>query len=164
MAISEDIKATAADLQPHVDRLRTRIGTIGPGVSRRIEVGALVKFAHATGQTDPLYIDEAAAAKGPFGAIIAAPTYVSTFCAETMAGLLTFDLPLSMFLHTDDAVDLGVPIRAGDVISGEARYAEAYLREGRAGPLLFQIAEMTLSNQDGARVATVRVGSVSFDP
>lgn len=155
--------ATITELQPHLVRLRERIGMTGPAITKKIEAGSLIKFARATGQTDALYLDEAAAARGPYGAIIAAPTYVSIFCHDTLADLITFDLPLSMFLHTDDAVELGPPIRAGDTIDAVARYADAYLREGRNGPLLFQIAEVTLTNQHSAHVATVRVGAVSFD-
>lgn len=151
-------------LQPVVERLRRRIGTPGRSVRRTIEEGALVKFALATGQTDPLYVDPDAARAGPYGAVLAAPTYLSTFCNDTLGdGLFDFDLPLGMFLHTDDAVEIGGPIVAGDVIRAEARYADAYARQGRNGPLLFQVAELTLTNQRDERVAVIRVGSVSFD-
>jgi acyl dehydratase len=154
---------SAEELQRHVERLRKRIGTTGVPATRKVEAGALIKFARATGQTDPIFLDEEQARRGLFGAVIAAPTYLSTFCADAMSGLIDLDLPLSMFLHTDDIVELGEPIRAGDCISAVARYADAYIREGRSGPLLFQITEMTLTNQNGEHVALVRVGTVSFD-
>src|SRR5689334_3908493 len=108
----------------------------GPTCQRRIEAGALIKFARATGQTDPLYIDEEAAARGPFGVLIAPPTYLSTFANEALVGLMAQDLPLDMFLHTDDIVEMGMPIRAGDWITANAVYADAALRQGRNGPLL----------------------------
>jgi acyl dehydratase len=150
------------DIQALVEQMKERIGLEGPTVTRKMEAGALIKFSRATGETDPLLIDEAAACAGPFGAIVAPPTYVSTFAQFTMAGLLVQDLPLEIFLHTDDAVELGVPIVAGDDITAVARYADAYVREGRNGPLLFQKVEMTLVNQRGEQAAVVRIGSVNF--
>jgi len=154
---------SAKDLEPHLERLRTRIGLVGPVIRRKIEAGALIKFAHATGQTDPIFIDEEAARAGPYGALIAAPTYVSTFANDALVGLIVSDLPLNMFLHTDDAAENGEPIFAGDEITAIARVADVYVREGRNGPLLFQIAEMKLTNQRDEHVSTLRIGSVSFD-
>lgn len=152
-----------ADLAPVVERLKTRIGIERGPVTRTVEAGALIKFARAVGETNPLYLDEAYARTTRFGALIAAPTYVSCFTADVLTdGLFDFDLPLKRFLHSDDAVENHSVIRAGDVISATARYADAYVREGRNGPLLFQVAEMRLA-REAELVATVRVASVSFD-
>lgn len=150
------------DLAPHVERLRRRIGNEAPPVLRRIEPGALIKFAKAIGETNPLYLDEAYAKTTRFGALIAAPTYVSTFTDALNGDLFDFDLPLKRFLHSDDAVQNFQPIRAGDLISTTARYVDVYVREGRNGPLLFQAVELRLTRQ-AEPVATVRVASVSFD-
>lgn len=152
--------ASPEQLDRLVQQLRGRIGVTGPTVTRRVEAGALAKFGRATGQTDPRFLDP----RQPDGAMIAPPTYLSVFCNDTMGGgVITHDLPFDMFLHTDDAVEIHAPIRAGDDITAVARYADVYLKQGRNGPMLFQIAEMTLTNQHGAKVATVSVGSVSFD-
>ena len=98
-----------------------------------------------------------------FGGLIAPPTYVSCFTADVLTGdLFDFDVPLKRFLHSDDVVENFAPIRVGEVISARARYADVYLRAGRNGPLLFQVAEMSLTRGE-APVATVRVASVSFD-
>jgi hypothetical protein len=53
--------AQGANLDALLERLRGRIGITSAQVVRKIEAGALIKFARATGQTDPLYIDEEAA-------------------------------------------------------------------------------------------------------
>ena len=152
------------DLTPFVERLRTRIGMERGPVVRQIEKGALIKFARAIGETNPIYVDAEYARHSRFGALIASPTYVSTFAGETFgSGLFDFDLPLARMLHSDDIVTNGPPIRAGDVITSRARYADVYVREGANGPLLFQAADMTLTNQDGACCALVRVASVSFN-
>jgi acyl dehydratase len=151
------------ELEPVLERLRGRIGMMSEPVTRKIEVGALKKFARATGQTDPLYVDEEAARAGPHGALVAPPTYLSTFGNDTLSfGLIVKDLPFGMFLHTDDQVESFRPILAGDEITAVARFADAYVREGRNGPLLFQIAEILLTNQRGEDVGVIRVGSAAF--
>jgi acyl dehydratase len=153
----------SAELDSIVERLRSRIGMTTAPFSRRMEAGALIKFARSTGQTDPLYIDEEAARAGPYGRILAAPTYLSTFGNDILVGLVVKEgLPFNMYLHTDDAVEVHAPILAGDLIHAAARYADVYVRQGRNGPLLFQICEMTLTNQDGIDVAVIRVGTCSF--
>jgi acyl dehydratase len=146
-----------------VERLRARIGMERGPVTRTVEAGALIKFARSIGETNPLYLDEAYARTTRFGGLIAAPTYVSCFTADVLTGgLFDFDLPFKRFLHSDDEVENHQPIRAGDAIAASARYADVYVREGRGGPLLFQVAEMHL-RRDGEPVAQVRVASVSFD-
>src|SRR6201986_2979411 len=98
--------ATPEELEALIERLRARIGTTGPVGTRRIEAGALAKFARATGQTDPRFLDP----RQPEGAMIAPPTYLSVFCNDTMGeGVITHDLPFDMFLHTDDAVEVHTP-------------------------------------------------------
>jgi acyl dehydratase len=154
--------ATIEELEPHIARLRTRIGRQSAPKTRRIEAGALIKFAKAIGETDPLYLDEDYARTTRFGGLIAAPTYVSTFTDALGPDLFDFDLPLARFLHSDDAVENFSPIRPGDEIATVCRYVDAYARPGRAGPLLFQVVELRLTRADEP-VAKVRVASVSFD-
>src|SRR5690606_18088056 len=111
------------DLTATVERLGQRIGAgRGPEV-RRIEKGALIKFAKAIGESNPLYLDEAYAKGTRFGGLIAPPTYVSCFTADVLTdGLFESDFPLRRFLHTDDIARTLAPIRVGDDISATARY------------------------------------------
>jgi hypothetical protein len=109
-------------------------------------------------------VNEEAARVGPYGRLVAAPTYLSTFGNDTLGhGLIDKNVPFNMFLHTDDQVESRRPILAGDEIKAVARYADAYVREGKNGPLLFQIAEIILTNQKGEDVAVIRVGSAAFN-
>lgn len=62
------------DLDALLSRLRARIGAKAQPTARLVEPGALVKFARATNQTDPCFLDLEC---GP----VAPPTYISTFCA-----------------------------------------------------------------------------------
>ena len=152
------------DLSEHVDRLRGRIGLERGPVLREVEMGAVRKFARAIGETNPLYHDEAYARGTRFGGVIAPPTYVSCFTADVIAGgMFDFDIPLKRMLHTDDIVENHRPIRVGDVIAARARYADVYVKHGRNGVLLFQAADMSLTNQRDEPVALVRVVAVNFE-
>lgn len=153
---------SALDLTPHVERLKKKIGFEAGPLKTEVEKGALIKFARAIGETNPLYFDEEYARTTRFGGIIAAPTYVSCFVTDLVSSMFDFDTPLKRSLHSDDIVENSQPIRAGDVISAMVRYADVYVREGKNGPLLFQAADMTLTNQRGERVAVVRIVAVSF--
>ena len=52
-----------------------------------IDAESVKAFARALGESDPLYLDDEAARKGPFGAIVAPPTYPIAFMAQAMSGL-----------------------------------------------------------------------------
>lgn len=154
---------TSVDLDAQVARLRARIGQENGPVRRRVEAGAITKFALAIGETNPLYLDEDFAAGSRFGALIAPPTFLSRFCdPEILQDMFAFDLPLTLFLHTDDIVSYGRPIRAGDLLSVSARYADAWVKESRNGPLLFQAVDLTVEGEDGEHVATLRVKTAHF--
>jgi hypothetical protein len=76
--------------------------------------------------------------------------------------MFDFDVPLRRALHSDDIGENDIPVRPGDIISTTARYADVFLKQGRNGPLLFQAADLTCVNQDGHRVALIRMLSVNF--
>ena len=144
--------------------LKRKIGHhSGPHV-RAVEAGAIAKFARAIGETNPLFFDDAYARTTRFGGIIAPPTYASCFITPLLPGeMFELDLPpLAKALHSDDIAENGLPIRAGDVLTTVARYADVFIKQGRSGPILFQAADLTVTNQDGQRVALIRMLSANF--
>ncbi len=157
------VALSEADLAPHVERLKRKIGhQSGPDV-QYVEAGAIAKFARAIGETNPLYFDDAYARTTRFGGIIAPPTYASRFITPLLPGeMFDFDLPLSRALHSDDIAENDLPIRPGDTITTTARYADVFVKQGRRGPMLFQAADLTCLNQHGERVALIRMLSVNF--
>jgi hypothetical protein len=155
------VRPTTQELADLVQRLRSRVGLVSAPVTRRIEAGAIAKFARATGQTDPRLLDP----EGLDGIMEAPPTYLSVFCNDVLPGLIVHEgLPFTMYLHTEDHVELLRQLRAGDRITAVAHYADVFVKEGRNGPILFQTAEMTLSDAAGKVVARVRVSTASFNP
>jgi acyl dehydratase len=151
------------DLTELVEGLRKRIGLESRPHVKTIEKGALLKFCTAIGETNPLYTDEEYARTTRYGGLIAPPTYVSVFPPEVISAVIERDLPLKRFLHTDDIVQNFRPIYAGDVITAVARFADVYVKTGRLGPMLFQAADIILTNQNDERVAIVRVVTTNFE-
>lgn len=127
----------------------------GPTIRRVVEAGALVKFARATGQTDPVYLGEAADHVAP-------PTYVGTFCNETLAGVYLPRPEHDMVLHTADKVTQFAPIRPGDILTAQARLDRVEERVGRFGPTTVQRATIAVAGADGRPVATIEVEMRSF--
>ncbi len=142
-----------AVIETALQRLRARIGMTRPPVRFAIDRSDIRRYAQACGEIWPAYVagDEAP------------PTFIASLQDEGMGnGLFAMDLPLAKFLHSDDAVELFQPIRPGDVLLGQARYADAFLRAGRNGPMLFQTAEMLVMDAVGDKVARVETTVVSF--
>ncbi|MET0984749.1 MAG: MaoC family dehydratase N-terminal domain-containing protein [Steroidobacteraceae bacterium] len=152
----------ALDLQPHLERLRKNIGKEKGPLVIEVERGALLKFAAAVGEKNPLYFDDQYARSTRFGGIIAPPTYVSCWVTRLSEQMYDFSTPGLRSLHCDDIAENFVPIRIGDTISATARYIDVTLHEGRKGPMLFQTVDTTLTNQNGQTVSVVRMIVTSF--
>jgi 3-methylfumaryl-CoA hydratase len=149
LAMGKDVAAMTAALR----RLRARIGMTREPVRFAIERSDIRRYALACGETWPAYVvgDEAP------------PTFIAALQGEGMGhGLFDMDLPCAMFLHSNDGVELFRPIRPGDVLTGQSRYVDAFLREGTTGPMLFQTATMQLTDETCASVARVDTSVVSF--
>ena len=140
--------------------MREDQNTVGPRrtLTRHIEAGALLKFARATGETDPMFTDAGAE---PAAHLVAPPTYVATFC-EVLAGVFTQPPEHDMFLHSADAVVNYEPIRAGDTITATAELSDIARKIGSRGPTTVQRGMVTLINQHGRTVSTVEVEMRSF--
>ena len=84
------------------------IGHESAPVTHDIEKGAIIKFAQAIGDPNPLFNDEVQARKSRYGGLIAPPTFLRSMVSARPA--LPFDLPLERLL--DRWQRLGV-FRAG---------------------------------------------------
>ena len=137
----------------------------------KVEVSAkdIRRFAVTIGDKNPLWRDEAAAAKGPNGGIVAPPFFFTTLALEEeelddleASGLgkkmgLRMEVPVPGFpgaVAGGRKIIFGVPIRAGDVISVQEEVVEIYEKQGRRGPMVFVASEWTYTNQRGERAVT----------
>jgi acyl dehydratase len=137
-----------------------------PRFEMQVTATDIAKFAHATGETNPIHFDREAAAAAGHPDVIA-PTlfpYVVRMHASALVppdqlepdGSPSADvppLPTRRAMAGETSVVFGEPIVAGDLITVEKRLAQMYEKEGRSGPLVFVEMEFTFSNQRGELVA-----------
>jgi len=126
-----------------------------------VEAGRLRFFAKATGQTDPVYFDAAAARAAGHHELPVPPTFL--FCLEmdgpnpaAIRELLGLDY--RRLLHGEQQFTYHAMAHAGDVLSFEQRIDDIYDKKG--GALEFVVRLTRVSNQHGALVAELRAVTV----
>ena len=128
------------------------IGLEGPPVTTEIERGAIIKFAQAIGDENPIFNDEEAARKSRYGGLIAPPTFLRS--VRTSRRELPFDIPFNNGLDGGSDWEYFEPVRPGDQITAVARIADIQERTGRMGVMIITTAVNTYTNQFGQVVAT----------
>jgi len=137
-----------------------------PRFEMQVTATDIARFAHATGETNPIHFDKGVAAAAGYDDVVAPTlfTYVVRMHASALVppdqlepdGSPSADvppLPTRRAMAGETAVVLGERVVAGDVISVEKRLADMYEKEGRSGPLVFVEMEFTFTNQHGELVA-----------
>jgi acyl dehydratase len=122
-----------------------------------IEAGRLKFFAQAIGESNPVYLDEAAARDAGYAALPAPPTFL--FAAELDAGgtarlLADLQVPLERVLHGEQGFSYHRPVVAGDTITVRPRITDIY--DKKNGALEFITKTATAHNQRGELVAELR--------
>ena len=115
----------------------------------------IVRFAHSTGETNPMYLDEEAGKTSGCGSMVAPPT----FCNMFVSGVTRPDIKLEfgdVSLFAGQAIECVGPVRPGDTLSAKTKLKEVYAKTGRSGKMVFQVWETRFSNQDGEDVARVQ--------
>lgn len=133
---------------------RRHIGHALPAFTVKVEAGRLRFFAKATGNIEPVYIDEAAARDAGHPDLPVPPTFF--FCLEmdqpnpaALRELLGIDY--RRLLHGEQHFRYHAMAYAGDSLRFEPRVADIYDKKG--GALEFVRRETTVTNQHGALVA-----------
>lgn len=136
---------------------RRYIGHTMPAFSVPVEAGRLQFFAKATGQTDPVYSDEAAARATGHPALPVPPTFL--FCMEmaspdpaAIRNLLGLDY--TRLLHGEQAFTYHAMAYAGDVLQFSQRIEDIY--DKKNGALEFVVRKTLVTNQHGAEIAELR--------
>lgn len=115
-------------------------------------------YLRATGETNPLYIDAAAAQAGPYGGLVVPPGILQTI---SMAGAPNAKVKFGNFaMHSGQRMEVVAPIRVGDVISVAADVKEVYPKTGRSGTMVFEVRRNTFRNQHGEVVAISEMSMV----
>lgn len=133
------------------------IGQLLTAGEAEVEKGRLRFFAKATGQRDPVYVDEAEAARAGYSSLPVPPTFL--FCLEMEACgsrqlCDLFGIGIGQLLHGEQHFSYRAPAVAGDVLRFTGRISDVYHKKD--GALGFIAVETRVTNQLGIHVADMR--------
>lgn len=112
------------------------------------------EFCRVIGEENPLYTDEAAAANGPYGGLVAPPSLAVVFRNGRHFSRQVPRFGMRGFDAGKDA-EFIAPIRPGDRITLSSAVTEIYEKTGRSGTMVFVVVRSTLRNQEGEVVAHI---------
>ena len=136
---------------------RKHLGRESKPNSVDIEKGRLKFFAKSIGETNPIYIDEAAAKAAGYRSLPAPPTFLFSIDLEQdnpFADIESMGINLGKILHAEQGFTYHEPICAGDTITLQSKVTDIYDKKG--GALEFLVQEYTAKNQDDTLVAEMR--------
>ena len=136
------------------------IGRESEPVTTEAEKGAIIRFAQAIGDDNPLFSDEAAARHGRYGGLIAPPTFLRSMSSSRPE--LPYELPLTRMLDGGSDWEYFEPIRPGDRITAVASITDVSERTGRLGTMVFTTVVTTYRNQLGQVAATQTSTSIRY--
>ncbi len=142
--------------------MRDIVGVESDPITSDVEQGAIIKFARAIGDSNPIYNDEEAARNSRHGGIVAPPTFLRSMRSPQIRD--TYETPFSANLDGGSEWTYFESVRPGDRISVTTKIADFNERSGRLGKMLFTIRQTTYTNQFGKVVAIQRSTGISYDP
>lgn len=132
------------------------IGRVLSTGSATVTAEHVADFARALGDENPLYLDAAVARRGPFGALVAPPTYPIAFMIQAMSGgmetFLELGLNFMTLVHGEQEFEYVRPVRAGEALTLTGRIADIYDKTGSSGTLDFVVLETEACDGEGKRV------------
>ena len=132
------------------------IGRVLSTGSATVTADHVAAFARALGDPNPLYVDAASARSGPFGTLVAPPTYPIAFMTQAMAGgmetFLELGLNFMTLVHGEQEFEYARPIRAGETLTLTGRIADVYEKTGSSGTLDFVVLETEARDAGGGLV------------
>lgn len=127
------------------------IGSTSEAVLMEVEKGAIRAFAHAIGDENPLFTDEAYAREHGYSSLVAPPTFPTTFRVP----IPQVKFELSRVLHGGQEYSYTRPIVAGDVLRCVNQVLDVYEREGKqGGKMTFLVTRVKGEDLDGQLIFT----------
>ena len=136
------------------------IGVEGPPVTTEIEKGAIIKFAQAIEDDNPVFNDEEAARKSQYGGLIAPPTFLRSVRSSRREP--PFDIPFNNALDGGSDWEYFEPVRPGDRITAVSRITDMQERSGRMGVMIITSTVTTYTNQFDQVVATQTTTGIRY--
>jgi acyl dehydratase len=109
------------------------------------------EYARAVGETNPLYLDEAAARAAGYADVVAPPMFAVVYCGAAVVPALfdpEVEMNFAMMVHGGQQFEWGEPVVAGDEITTTASVKEIYEKDGRG----YYVFESVSVNQRGEQV------------
>jgi acyl dehydratase len=113
---------------------RSLIGRESEPVLHEVEKGAIRRFADAIGDPNPLYQDEAMARASGFAGLVAPPTFPAVL-AMNEKFRHSLDLGTRSILQSEQVIEYGRAVVAGDRVTMKSRVAEVAERPSASGPM-----------------------------
>lgn len=127
------------------------IGKAFPATVYAVGREKIREYANAVGETNPLYLDPAAARAEGYRDVVAPPMFCVVYSSPAMAPAI-FDpevgMNFAMMVHGGQRFEWGPVVVAGDEISTEATVKDITERDGKG----FYVFESVSTNQDGEQV------------
>ncbi|MBI4200220.1 MAG: MaoC family dehydratase N-terminal domain-containing protein [Chloroflexi bacterium] len=134
--------------------IRQAIGVESEPRTHEVEKGAIRRFAEAIEDPNPLYTDEVAARRSPYGGITAPPTFLRSLAPGPAPSPVRAEL--GRRLDGGSEWEYFEPVRPGDRITVTGRLVDASERTGSVGRMLLLTNELRYVNQFGQLVAVQR--------
>ena len=121
----------------------SHIGEVFEPFEEEVEKGAIIKFALAIGDPNPLYNDRKRSLEAP-------PTFATTFQGpDGFFQIFTdLDIDLTKVLHGEEEYEYFKPIVPGDVITCQTKVADVFEKSGKSGVMTFLVLETECNNQN----------------
>ncbi len=134
---------------------RSLLGVEHPVGTYSVTREMIVSFARSSGETNPLYLDETAAAKSEYGSIVAPPTFCNVLVTRENRPDIKLEFGDLSFFAGQAIESLG-PVRPGDTLTAKTKLKDVYAKTGRSGKMVFAVWETAFKNQNGDTVALVQ--------
>ncbi|WP_233849958.1 MaoC family dehydratase N-terminal domain-containing protein [Paraburkholderia sp. HD33-4] len=135
---------------------KAHIGKSLPSFYATAEAGQLRLFAKAVGETNPVYLDEAAARDAGHSGLPLPPTFLFSLELTQPSGGWREEIGIqpARILHGEESFTYHRTAYAGDRLLFESRIADIYDKKG--GALSFLVRETRVTNTRGEHVADLR--------
>ena len=142
------------------DELRSFIGLESNPVTYEIERHAVERFACAIGDPNPIYSDRAAAERSPHGSLVAPPTFFRSLLPGGYPK--PYPEPFAHILDGGSKYRFNEDVKVGDQITVVRKIVDLFEKHGRMGTMLFKIAEISYTNQEGRLVGTQTTTTITY--
>lgn len=112
-----------------------------------VEKGQLLFFAKATGERNPVYLDEELARAAGHRALPAPPTFTFSLAFHAPTTVEDLGVDMRLILHAEQSFCHHAQIYAGDRITLTGEVVDIYEKKG--GALEFIVQRTRAANQDG---------------